>query len=93
MSPTKTTEDNTLSLQDVIRRARFGRRSWLSWYDKQGTVQYARKSQASIKQCLLDSGTKGSWVLIQAGSGNLLKGYWWLGIILLNQYKYNCASE
>lgn len=80
-------------LEDAVRRARYGHRSWLFWRDRQGMPHAERKSRESIKRCLLDVGTKGNWVLVQANTGHLLKGFWWLGINLINQYKYNCASE
>lgn len=79
--------------EDAIRKAKYGHKTWLAWRDRQGHLQTARKTPESIKRCLLDVGTQGKWYLITANDGGLMLGFWWMGINLLNQYKYGYASD
>lgn len=72
--------------QDVLRKARFGRRDWIVWRSREHEFRAEPKSPDSVKQALLDSGTQGNWSLICAG-GTPMKGFWWLGINLLAQMK------
>ena len=69
--------------QVTQRKARFGHNDWVYWRDRNGIAHAERKSIESVKRCLLDCGTNGSWTLIGANDGNGLKGTWRIGINLL----------
>lgn len=81
------------NLNEAIQYARQGHKTWLTWKDKSGARQFARKSPQSIKRMLLDVGTQGDWTLIMSNDGCCLKGFWWMGINLINQYKYGMAAN
>jgi len=53
-----------ITFEDVKRKARYGHKDWLCWFDKTGVARYAPKNLLSMKQCLLDSGTKGEWSIV-----------------------------
>lgn len=76
-----------LRFQDAQRLARYGHRDYLTWRNRDGRYMVAKKSIESMKQCLLDCGTGGSWTLICANSGTPMKGFWWMGINIIRNMK------
>lgn len=50
--------------------AKYGRRDWLSWFDRNGDKQSAPKTTNSIKKAMLDTGTQGTFILLTAGNGH-----------------------
>lgn len=81
----KPTQPQTLA--EAVRKARYGHRDWIFWTDKAGTDHFESKSRDSIKKALLSAGTQGRWYIIDANSGVLFKGWWWLGINMMRQIK------
>jgi hypothetical protein len=82
--------DGAGCLAEAQRMARFGHCDWLFWRDDAGP-HAARKTAANLKRVLLVVGTKGSWTIIGANDGILMKGFWWLGINMLAQMKRGWA--
>ena len=73
---------------EARQKAKYGHHDWIRWTDKNGIRQARRLSAATMKECLLSVGTKGRWFLIHASEGSGSIGYWWMGLNILNQYKF-----
>lgn len=73
--------------REAARRSRFGHRDWVVYDTPKGPVA-ERVSAESIKRCLLASGTKRNWALIQGGVPS--KGFWRLGINVLALIRRGC---
>lgn len=69
------------------RKASYGHRDWLVWTDRAGVNHAARKTPENVKTMLLQTGTQGEWALVCANSGCGLRGFWWMGINMINQMK------
>lgn len=78
--------DGADSFQAAMHYARFGHRDWIWWHDENGS-HAAVLTAESLKAALLAVGTKGKWSLIGADNGVPSKGFWWLGINILAQFK------
>lgn len=78
---------NSELIREAQRKARYGHKDWIAWFNAKGVCQIARKTRESVKQCLLDSGTQGQWLIIHASRGDESLGVWWMGINMLNQMK------
>lgn len=68
--------------------ARYGHKDWIVWTDKAAVQRSERLSRDSMKQCLLDVGTSGGFTEIAASSAHCMRGYWRMGVNILNQFKY-----
>lgn len=82
--------DGREALYTAKRKARFGHKDWLLWTDANGD-HAAPRTADNIKAMLLAVGIKGRWFLVEANSGNLCKGFWWLGINILRQSRHGWA--
>lgn len=80
-------EFTKLTFEEVKRKARYGHKDWICWTDRQGVKRNAPKSLPAMKQCLLDSGTHGFWFIVCASDATLMRGFWRMGLIILNQLK------
>ncbi len=79
--------NGNMKYQDVARMARHGHKDWLMWTARDGSNRRERKTKATMKQCLLDSGTKRDWLLVCANSGCGMIEFHAMGIDILNQLK------
>ncbi len=69
------------------QKARYGRRDWIAWTDKNG-VDYADLfSAASVKLALLSVGTQGFFVRYSANDGISVLSYWHDGTRWLRQFR------
>jgi len=78
-------------------KARFGHRDWIVWPNPEGLLQAAPKSVAVLKKALLACGTKKNllacgtkkkWYVVAANSGNLHRGFWSMGILMIRNSRY-----
>lgn len=79
--------DGKESLQRAEHMARFGHRDWIWWVDKHGKSHAARKTPENVKAMLLATGLRGTWALVTANDGCLMKGFWAMGINLIAHMK------
>ncbi len=77
--------DGETAFNEARTKARYGHCDWLYWRDRTGVSHAARRSPESIKEMLLEVGTKGNWTIVCANSAVLMKGCWWIGINILAQ--------
>jgi hypothetical protein len=75
-------------VQTAKRMARYGHRDWLIWTPDGQETKSAKLSSGSIKQCLLEMGTKGRFSVISASTAISFRHGWRTGINILNQFKY-----
>lgn len=71
------------------RKARYGRRSWLIWKDRQGKTVAAVCSPESVKQAMLATGTQGFFLKVQAGAWTGLAIDWSTAAMWLRHAKKN----
>ncbi len=74
-------------LSKARRMARYSHKDWIVWVDASGKRVCARKTPESVKQCLLDRGTQGRWILVEASTASLHQGDWWTGCNIIRQMK------
>jgi hypothetical protein len=74
--------------EQAKKKARFGHCDWVVWTDRHGISQARRVSPASVKECLLSTGTKGRWSLIGASDGIPMVCGWRIGVNIIAQFKY-----
>jgi hypothetical protein len=58
-----------VTINEVMRKARYGHRDWIVWNDKSGDMQARRASRETIKEALLSIGTAGRWFIVGASTG------------------------
>lgn len=68
-------------------RAKYGQRDWLIWRDRAENGHAKVLTAATMKECLLATGTQGHWKVICARNGVGLNGFWWMGCNILRQCK------
>jgi hypothetical protein len=73
---------------EAKRKARYGRKDWLVWTNKEGIRVNAIYNAVTLKQCLLDSGTQGEWWLIAKNSGLGYVGSWYMGVMMIRNSRY-----
>ena len=62
--------------EHLRRKARYGHRSYLYWYDRSGAFQWALYSRAGIKRAILDVGTNGRFYWFDgAGVSNVARSF------------------
>jgi len=81
-------KSNADLLHQAQKKARFGHRDWIVWPNPEGLLQAAPKSVAAIKKALLACGTKKHWYVVAADNGNLHRGFWSMGIIMIRNSRY-----
>jgi hypothetical protein len=69
------------------QKAKLGHIDWLMWSDREGRNRREPKTLTTMKECLMDSGTKGDWLLVCANSGHAMRGFWRMGLNILAQMK------
>ena len=70
------------------QKARYGHNDWIVWRDKHGVSKSAKLTPETMKECLLDVGTQRKWSLVCASGHGTLRGFWKMGINILNQFKH-----
>jgi hypothetical protein len=71
-----------MEMSDVKRKARYGRRDWLVWRERDGRDRYEVMTKEAIKAALLAIGTKGRFTMVAGGSGQLHRVGWRQGILM-----------
>lgn len=62
------------ALDQLRRKARYGHRSYVYWYDADGALSFEPYGRAGIKRALLSVGGKGRFFWIDsAGNSNIVK--------------------
>lgn len=74
-------------IDEVRRKARYGRQDWVVWRDKQGELRHGRATAENIKAAMLAMGTQGNFRLYARNTGNPHKMTWRLGMTLLANAK------
>ncbi|MGX7709273.1 hypothetical protein [Methylobacterium sp. Gmos1] len=74
----------------LTRKARNGRRDWISWRDKTGAVAAMPYSPTALKAALLAVGTQGRFTLIAACSATRFTYRWRDGIRMIRNARYGC---
>lgn len=72
--------------QAAKQKARYGHQDWIAW-TIDGASYADRATAENLKKMLLAIGTKGKWSLINANCGTPMKGFWRIGINLINYRK------
>jgi hypothetical protein len=73
--------------QDARRLARYGRTDWLAWFGRDGKQCAARRTPATLKRAMLDTGTQGRFLLICKNDGVGMIAGWSDGARWLRQLK------
>lgn len=69
------------------RKARYGRKDWISWVDKDGQIYADVFCGASVKPALLSVGTQGYFLRYSANDGVSMMYHWRDGTRWLRQFK------
>lgn len=76
-----------MSAIDAYKKARYGRRDWLVWVDRQGERHAERATAETIKAAMLACGTKRPFVMYLANSGIGLQMTWRIAVNVLSNAK------
>ena len=70
---------------EARRKARYGRKSWLWWRDRDGIEHAAAETAESLKAALLASGTKGRFVRFSGARSERVG--WRVGVLSLRNIR------
>lgn len=65
-----------MTREALQRKARYGHRSYLYWFDREGVMQWAAYGKAGIKAAILAVGTQGRFYWFDgAGCSNIARSF------------------